>query len=139
MDEELLRGFEEGTLRRFSHEDHVRVAFLLVRRYGGEQAPDRMIAGLKGLARNFGTPAFLLHVTRTVAWIRIIEGLSGSAQTSDELLTGHPELLRRNLLHEYYGPLRLLGRRARRTFVEPDLRPFPRVAGSTASAGAPSA
>ena len=132
-DLQLLEGFERRTLTRFSHEDHVRVAYLLIRKYGAQEAPDRVIAGLRGLAKNFGTPAFFLHVTRTVAWVRIIDGVDGvdrvdgKPRASADLLRAHPELHRRDLLDDYYSPFRLLGYRPRRTFVEPDLRPFPRM------------
>lgn len=122
-DEELLRGFAAGTLRAFPHEDHVRVVHLLALRYGPDAALDQVSAGIRAMAIANGKPdAF--HVTRTVAWTRIVARLTAGAEAGDSLdfLSQHPELARRDLLDDYYSAGRLTTDHARTTFVEPDLK-----------------
>ena len=123
-DDELLERFEAGTLDKLPHEDHVRVAYLLTRQYEVDEAADRMMSGLRGLASRFGTSPAFLDVTRTVAWTRLIDGLDGSG-SSTEFLEAHPELHRRDLLDDYYSGVRLRNPVAHFRFVKPDRRGFP--------------
>jgi hypothetical protein len=123
-DADLLAGFERSTLNQFPHEYHVRVAYLLILKYGQEEAFDHMVAGIKGLASRFGTSPSFIHITRTAAWIKIIGSQVDIPLPSGEFLDNHPDLLRKDLLEDYYNWGRLLTPRSRRTFVEPN-RPFP--------------
>ena len=120
-DDELLDGFERGTLAAFPHEDHLRVAFLLTRRDGVDAAIERMSRRIRAMAIAGGDAA-KFHVSRTVAWVRIVDACR--AGSFEQLLTEHPELLRRDLLDDYYEPGVLTGTEARARFVEPTLRSF---------------
>lgn len=127
-DAELLDGFETSTLNQFPHEYHVRVAYLLVLKYGQDEAFQRMIDGIKGLASNFGLSASFIHITRTAAWIKIIGSQVEAPVPSSKFLDTHPDLLRKDLLEDYYNWGRLFTPKSRRTFVEPN-RPFPAAPG----------
>jgi hypothetical protein len=72
-DEHLLRAFENGTLEpaAFLHESHLRVAWLLNRRYGREEGLGRLIAGLRSLAARAGNPG-AYHETITRAWFELV-------------------------------------------------------------------
>jgi hypothetical protein len=128
-DDALLEHFERGTLEQFSHADHVRVAFLLTRTVGPSEALERMRRGIQYLAELGGDPG-KYHETITVAWIRLVGGLvrrAGAADTAsfDAFVSAHPELLRRDVLLEYYDRELLFSDLARREFIEPDRRPLP--------------
>lgn len=125
-DDELLDGFTANTLESFPHEDHLRVVHLLVLRYGEELALQKVSTGIRAMAQANGNPG-AFHVTRTVAWTRLVAAATtdGTANDSRDFLAQHPELIRRNLLDDYYAPGTLTTDAARDKFVEPQLRPLP--------------
>ena len=122
-DTELLARFEAGTLPSFPHEDHVRTVYLLVVRDGAADALLQVSAGIRAMAQANGRPG-AFHVTRTEAWTRIVAAAAAEPQDSREFLAEHPELLRRDLLDDYYAPGRLTTDEARERFMEPDV-PLP--------------
>lgn len=106
-DDELVRRFDEGTLGAFPHELHVRLAQAKLARMPEAEALDSIRSGIRRMAGDSGK----YHDTRTVAWFRLIAaGLP------------HDQLMRRDLLDDYYSPAAL--ERGRETFVEPDLEPL---------------
>ena len=124
-DEELLVRFEDGSLPNgaFHHEQHVRVAWMFVRRYGMPDALGRFSQALKRFAEAKGAVG-LYHETITWAYLflvaeRIARGPGESwerfAADNQDLLTWKPSLLDR-----YYAPETLKSDLARRTFVMPD-------------------
>jgi hypothetical protein len=121
-DDDLLASFEAGTLETFPHESHLRVIYLLIQRDGLDAAVTSMSARIKEWARSSGRPE-AFHVTRTVAWARLVAA-AGDSGGSLEFLARHPELTRRDLLDDYYSAGRLATAEARTTFVEPDLAPL---------------
>lgn len=130
-DTELLQGFESATLTQFPHRDHVRTAYLLVLAYGPVEAETRMIAGIRGLAPNFGVSPSFIHTTRTIAWTRIIASQVDGPRSSAEFLARTPALLRKDLLDDFYGWGRLLTPKAFRKFIAPN-HPFPSAPGGLA-------
>ncbi|CAN5177500.1 hypothetical protein BH11ACT4_BH11ACT4_10120 [soil metagenome] len=126
-DDELLSRFEDGTLTPFPHESHLRVVYLLIQRDGPDAALAAVTAGIRAMARAIGRPE-AFHVTRTTAWTRLVAATitagEGQPAGSLEWLAGHPELVRRDLLDDYYSAGRLLTDEARTGFVGPDLRPL---------------
>ena len=121
-DDELLAAFESGTLEAFPHESHLRVIYLLIQRDGLDAAVSGMSDRIKDWARASGRPE-AFHVTRTVAWARLVAE-AGDSGGSLELLAGHPEFIRRDLLDDYYSAGRLATDEARTSFIEPDLKPL---------------
>ena len=124
-DEELLARFEDGSLPsgEFHHEQHVRVAWMFVRRYGMPDALGRFSQALKRFAEAKGAVG-LYHETITWAFLllvaeRIARGPGESwerfAADNQDLLTWKPSILDR-----YYAPGTLRSDLARRTFVMPD-------------------
>jgi flavin reductase (DIM6/NTAB) family NADH-FMN oxidoreductase RutF len=114
-DKELLAAFEAGVLsnEEFPHARHVRVAWLLARKYGRGDGLERLCDGIRGIARRAGRPdAF--HTTITKAWFELI----ASVDDVDE----HAELLDKALLERFYSPARLGA--GRDCWLEPDLHPL---------------
>ena len=111
----MLDDFEAGCISgaEFSHEQHLRVAWGLSRRYPREEAFRRLADGIRGIASRAGVPG-KYHETMTRAWFE----LAAQAETLD----AHPELLDRSLLSRYYSPERLEA--GRHEWLEADLAPL---------------
>ena len=125
-DDEFIASFEAGSLANesFHHADHVRMAFLYVRRYPALEALERFSASLVRFATAHGKPQ-LYHETITWAFLFLIrERLArmGSPLSWDEFAAGNADLLdwKNNILKKYYRPETLSSDLARSTFVFPD-------------------
>ncbi|GHF35588.1 hypothetical protein GCM10018790_11810 [Kitasatospora xanthocidica] len=148
----LLREAMTGA-ERFGHRQHVRLTWLAVRRHGAGAALDLIADGILRTATAAGAPG-KFHVTMTRAWVELVahhvgdapdserhEGLEGrenheastcfkdfkESEGFEEFAARHPELLDKELLARHYRPGTLADERARTTWVEPDLAPFPRA------------
>lgn len=126
-DRELMEGFEAGTLgAEFGHEEHVRVAWLHLRRDGPLGALARVSEGLRRLAASHGRPE-RYHETITWAWVLLIAQRvrETPAIDWDEFRAAHPDLLDRSCpaLAAYYSPQLLASAEARSGFVLPDRVP----------------
>ena len=111
-DDELATRFDEGTLAAFPHELHVQLTRAKLARMPEADALESIRSGIRRMAAAAGAPE-KYHETRTVAWFRLIA--AGTA---------HEQLMRRDLLDDYYSPALLNSQGARTAFVEPDLRPL---------------
>jgi hypothetical protein len=125
-DDELLQAFISATLPadQFHHEQHVRVAWLFVRRHGMPAAIGEFSDAIKRFAAAKGAHG-LYHETITWAFLLIIaerqareprEDWSAFAAANPDLLTWKPSVLER-----YYSKEFLMSDQARRGFVMPDL------------------
>lgn len=124
-DEELLRCFEDMSLPAavFDHRQHVRVAWLFVRRDGMPDALGTFSAALRRFADGKGAQE-LFHVTVTWAYLLLINERdqlcphacweSFAARNAD-LLSWKP-----SILDAYYTSNVLWSDRARQAFVMPD-------------------
>jgi hypothetical protein len=129
-DEELLRGFEQSGLapENFHHREHVRMAWICVRKYGPSEAEKRLLQGIREMAERAGAPQKFLYTT-TVAWVRLVaaamppepaENVSFASWVAD-----HPRLLSKDCLSEFYSRAVLESPAARLGWVEPNLAPLP--------------
>lgn len=124
-DEELVAGFEAGSLAQFHHADHVRLTVVYLARHGRDEALRRLTDGILRLATADGHPE-KFHLTMTRAWVEIIEAARIAhprAATPEALVSACPELLDRNVLLRYYSRERLDSDRARTEWLTPDLLP----------------
>src|SRR5262249_5878964 len=118
----MLKGFADGSLEPFHHADHVRVAWLYLRRDPLLRAVERFSADLRRFAAAKGKPG-LYHETLTWAFLFLIherigearDGVERFAETNSDLLTWKPSALDR-----YYRPETLASQRARASFLLPD-------------------
>jgi hypothetical protein len=133
-DEALLEAFESATAPResWTHEAHVRIAYLYLLRHAPPEALDRFRSKLRQLNASLGVfdgPESGYHETLTQAWLRVIAATirsTGRASDSLEFCRSNPHLLARTLLRLYYTRQRILSSEAKVAFVEPDLAPLPR-------------
>jgi hypothetical protein len=127
-DDEFLAAFEACTLDEFHHRDHVKVAYLYLRRHPLDDAIAKVRTGLQHLAAAWGAPVDDLergyHETMTQAWVRLVHltlSNDGAAQSADAFCDEHPKLMEKTYLHWFYSRERLTSWEAKRGFVEPDL------------------
>jgi hypothetical protein len=130
-DAEFIASFEDGSLPNsaFHHRDHVRLAWLYLRRHPPLEALARFADGLRRFATANGHPG-LYHETITWAFLLLIRERmergeaggtwDGFAQANPDLLSWKPSILDR-----YYRPETLGSEVARRVFVMPDRQAVP--------------
>jgi hypothetical protein len=125
-DDEFIASFEDCSLAKesFHHADHVRMAFLYLRRYPALEAIQRFSASLIRFAAAKGKPE-LYHETITWAYLLLIRerlARAGCQQTWTEFAAGNPDLLswKDNILQKYYRGETLSSDLARSTFLFPD-------------------
>ena len=139
-DHAFLAEFEAAAIPkdRWTHRDHVRMAFLYLKDHSFTEALCRIRSGIQALnATHPVTESGSLgyHETVTVAWARLIRSAMGNddhAASFDEVIGSNPQLLRKKLLADYYTADRVLCPEARSSFVDPDLSPLPDAPGSAA-------
>lgn len=124
-EERLLTGFLDGSLPgdQFHHQQHVHVAFLMVRRHGMPRAIEEFSTALKAFAVAKGMPK-LYHETITWAYLLLIsERLARTPmETWDQFASANGDLLewKPSVLDRFYTPDALWSELARSTFVMPD-------------------
>lgn len=124
--EPSLESFEAGTLDpgRFRHRDHVRMAWLTLRRDPLPRALERFAEGLRRFARAAGKPQ-LYHETVTYAYLLVIHERMQQrpeGDTWEAFASAHPDLLiwKPSVLERYYREETLASDLARRVFLMPD-------------------
>lgn len=125
-DQDFIHQFEAATLppAAFHHRDHVRLAWLYLRRHPALEALTRFTEGLKRFATANGH-AGLYHETITWAYLLLIHermARHGSGETWEEFAAENPDLLawKPSVLDGYYEAETLGSDLARRVFVLPD-------------------
>ena len=120
-DEKFLAALEDTSLpdADFRHRDHLRAAYLYLRRDGFAEAVGTMSAALRRFAASRGK-AERYHETVTIAFLALINerlASSGDPGSFDAFIARHPEIAERDLLTRYYRPETLASENARRSFV----------------------
>jgi hypothetical protein len=122
---EQLCDLEGGRLdpKQFPHREHVRLGFEMLNRYPFPEALARFSKGLRQLACKGGRPE-AYHETITAAFLALIgERRMGHDYANwDEFAAHNVDLLRKDLLRDWYEPEILNSIIARRTFVLPKPR-----------------
>jgi hypothetical protein len=137
--EELTACFETGTLPDgdFTHRDHVRTAWELLRRYPLGLALHRMVDGVQALAEQRGLPD-LYHETITTFYLLAIADARAHApaeQTFTEFEEQHSSILgkSRQFLLGFYSAESLDSVAARTSFLLPERLPHLVTPGLTSS------
>ena len=121
-DDELVQGFEAGSLAAFPHAQHVRLTIIYLARHGRDETLAKMCDGLLRFAAVKGDPE-KFHVTITRAWIKLIESARRAhpgIHDPDALVAACPQLLDQNALLRFYSPERLNSGEARLRWLPPD-------------------
>ena len=125
--EEFLKAFEECTLTGFHHVDHIRMAWLYLRKYGFEAGSTRIVNGIKRFAARHQQHQ-LYHETITVFWIHVVEHVRQAhpdVADFELLLTQAPFLFDSRSIYQHYDHGLLMSDLARREWCPPDLLPMP--------------
>lgn len=113
----------------FRHADHIRLAWIYVRRYGARQAEERILETIRRFAISQGHER-KYHGTLTRAWLRLVataQHLTPGATGFDDFIAKHGWLLDRSALTAFYSDSRLSSEAARSGWADPDRRPLPCV------------
>lgn len=117
---------------RFAHEDHLRLAWIVLRRHGFVRGEDRLAKLLRNLAAAQGASQ-RYHETLTRAWSRLVAAAIAELPVDAdfaELLASHPGLARQDALQRHFSPELLATSEARATWRDPDREPLPTFSGS---------
>lgn len=127
-DTELVEGFASASLApgAFHHAEHVRVAWLYLRRFEPAEALRRYSRDIRRLAAAHGAPE-RYHETITWAYLLLIGERLEEDESWEEFALRNRDLLdwRRPILERFYSPGLLGSERARSRFVFPDRAPLP--------------
>ncbi len=123
--EEELRAFEAGEIdpAKFSHREHVRLGFEMLRKHSFGETVTRFTRGLRHLARKVARPQ-LYHETITVAFLALIAERRARTSCScwDDFIAPNSDLLDKNVLLGWYSSEQLQSEPARQTFCLPSPR-----------------
>ncbi len=118
----LLADFEAGRVdpARFPHRAHVEVGYELLQRHPYPEALLHLARGLRALAAKAGRPE-VYHETITAAFLAVIaeRRLEAAAACWEDFAARNPDLLRKELLADFYELAVLQSATARQTFVLP--------------------
>ena len=128
-DDEFLQAFMTCTLpnERFRHRDHLRLAWLLTRRLGPEEAVTAVTAGIRRFAAAHGHAA-KYHETMTRFWLRLVAHLCAQRPELDDFerfLASFPHLTDKDLPLRHWRHATMFSPEARTGWIEPDLAPLP--------------
>ena len=129
QDDVFLRAFEAGALPNsaFHHLDHVRLAWLYLRRDGPETGAREVVEGIRRFATVHGA-ADRFHESLTGFWVRLVQHLIEAfprAERFDDLLRCYPALADKRLVYRHYRPETLASAAAREDWIAPDLLALP--------------
>ncbi len=122
--------FEKGNLppSLFTHEAHLRLAYIYLRKYGVKKAAKKISHEIEQFDRLHGR-GDKFNKTITVAAIKVVYHFIGKSKSKDfkSFIQEFPRLKAafKELLHTHYSPDIFTSKTAKVKFVEPDLLPFP--------------
>jgi hypothetical protein len=132
-DERFLEQFESAAwpLKEWHHRQHIKVAYLYLRRFPLETAAVKVREGIRAYNAAHQVPESLTggyHETMTQAWLRLVHFTLceyGAAQNADAFFEQHPQLSQKQALRFFYTREHMLTAEAKAAFVDPDLTPLP--------------
>ncbi len=128
-DEELESKFENHSLHAgyFSHEAHIRLAYIHLQKYGLDQAEKNMSEQIKSYALAKGAKD-KYNETVTIAAVKTVDHFMRKAESTnfEEFILEFPRLSTnfKELLGQHYGFDVFGNPEAKKQFMEPDLAPF---------------
>jgi hypothetical protein len=128
-DDEFLRSVLDASLPSgaFHHRDHLRLAWLAVRRHGADVAPAVVAHAIKRFAETHGQ-ARLYHQTMTDFWVRAVAHHVDQKPDIDDFarfLEAFPGLLDRELPLRHWTRPALFTAEARARWESPNIQPLP--------------
>lgn len=135
-DETLLTQFESTAwpVGEWHHRQHIKLAYLYLRKYPFEVATRRMREGLQAYNAAHHVPELLdrgYHETMTQVWMRLVHLTLcefGPSESADAFVDQHTQLLSKRAPLFFYSRDRIMSLGAKMQFVAPDLAPLPESA-----------
>ncbi|MCX2679268.1 hypothetical protein OOZ15_04875 [Galbibacter sp. EGI 63066] len=110
----------------FSHEAHLRLAWININKYGIEQAIESVCTQLNNYVTHLGATG-KFNKTLTVAAVKAVYHfiLKANFDTFEMFISRHPRLKYhfKELMDTHYG-INIFSERAKKEYIEPDLLPF---------------
>ncbi|MCW8844685.1 MAG: hypothetical protein OQK99_02520 [Gammaproteobacteria bacterium] len=132
-DQEFLEGFERCTIPRekWSHEAHIRMAWLYLTCYPLEQALEKICSGIQRYNKAVTGSTDGYHHTVTLAFSRLIAARLAPGEDYAAFRVANPDLYasRPPVLARFYSDEHLFSEQAKREWRNPDLEPLPTPAG----------
>ncbi|WP_228237377.1 hypothetical protein [Allomuricauda sp. M10] len=128
-DFEFVHLFETGHLppSLFTHEEHIRLAYIYLKNFGEESAIDKCCGGIREFDRLHGDGT-KFHKTLTVASVKAVHHFmkKSKSTTFDDFIVEFPKLKTsfKLLLDQHYAFDLLKSVKAKSEYVAPDLIPF---------------
>jgi hypothetical protein len=129
-DQQFLEAFEAAQLHPFRHADHIRIAWLYLRRDGWEIGYRHISDGLRHFAESHGAYQ-KYHETITRFWAYVVNyaiSLSEDIDDFDAFSAHYPHLFDGRIIFKHYSEAITQSATARNQWVEPDLFPLPATA-----------
>jgi hypothetical protein len=126
-DSQFLQGFEQAHLPTFKHYEHIRMAWLYLRRDGWETGYQHIQNGLKHLADAHGQ-SNKYHETITRFWAQLVYHCiqnNSEPDSFDSFIRANSFLVDKQSISKHYSQEHLFSAQARATWQEPDLLPMP--------------
>lgn len=128
-DQEFEEQFAGLTLRPslFSHEAHIRLAYIHIKKYGLKNAEKNLFDQINRFATHHGE-ANKFNTTVTIAAVKAVYHFmqKSTSDNFDDLIQEFPRLITnfRDLIETHYGFNVFADKRAKQEFMEPDLVGF---------------
>ncbi len=111
----------------FSHEAHLRLAYIYLRQGTLEEAIDKTRTAITRFVDHVGAEG-KYNETVTVASVKLLHRMIAESSTHHfkDFIAEHPELLSdfKNIIRSYYTTHIFVNERAKREFIEPELKPL---------------
>ncbi len=128
-DSEFEQQFHDCTLpsEMFTHEAHLRLAWIEISKYGVDTAIENIVTQIKRYAKSLQA-ANKFHATVTVAAVEAVHHFmkKKKSKTFQEFISANPELKDRfkELLSSHYSFNVFESKEAKQRFIEPDVSSF---------------
>ncbi len=127
----VVRGFESCTTGKdeFTHQDHLTVAVWYLHSFELRDAIDQMRMSLFCFLDHHGVGREVYNETITVFWMRLIQEFLSDTDRRQSLVEAANTVLEQfsnsRLIFEYYTQDLVRSPMAKKSWVEPDLKPLP--------------
>lgn len=115
---------------RFGHREHLELAWRYLDLYPISEAAHITTVAIRHVAQSHGA-SDKYHETITRSWLHFVavHRQRWGAESFETFLERNPDLLDRTLAEHFYSPELIWSEPARTSWLAPDLRPLPALAG----------
>lgn len=128
--EAVVKGFERCTTAKedFKHRTHLTVAVWYLSNSTLPEAFDKMRSGLFRFLDHHGVGREKYQETLTIFWLKLVHGVMAEVSSPNDLVETTNTVVERladtRVIFEYYSEELLLSGDAKRSWMDPDLKPI---------------